>query len=245
MSRLLAIAIHDVSPRTLAESQSLAQMVEAVAGRDIALTLLVVPHHHRATRIDQCRSFRRWIDKRLAQGDELALHGMWHVDEGPAPRRPLELWKRRVLTDGEAEFGALPADSARLRIEQGLELFALCGWKANGFVPPAWQLSAPARGLVREFSFRYFTTRGFILAPDEASARPVPALSLSGRSSTRRIMSRHWARYWQHHHQRADAVRFALHPVDALFAATRAIWTRCLERAVPHATLVTKSQLLK
>ena len=51
------------------------------------LSLLVVPHYHyRAPHAGAIRAFLRAMEARLARGDELVLHGCFHVDDAPRPR---------------------------------------------------------------------------------------------------------------------------------------------------------------
>lgn len=240
----LSIALHDVSPLTLNASRELASLVDAISGATAPLTLLVIPHHHRRKRIDAAGEFRSWIDSRLARGDELALHGLWHIDEASAPRRIDEWWRRRVMTDSEAEFSVLDANAARMRIEHGLALFAACGWRAAGFVPPAWQVSAATLQVLREFELRYVTTRTAIVDLPGNSSRRAAALSLSARAPLRRYLSRHWSEHWLRAHRDDAAYRLALHPADAEFGAMRDIWRRCLHDLLGRARPMTKSRLL-
>lgn len=238
----VAIALHDVSPSTLDLSRRLITLVESVAG-NAPLTLLVIPHHHGQHRIDRCPQFRRFIDARLAAGDELALHGMWHRDDTALGLSVSQWWRRRVLTNSEGEFAALTGDDARNRIEQGLAIFASCGWTAAGMVPPAWQMSAAARAVVQEYPFRYATTRSAMLWVPERTSQLVPALSLSARSAARRRLSRWWSAHWLRREGKDRAIRLALHPIDAAFPDMCQVWRRCLEVLLAEAAPVTKSGL--
>ena len=240
----VAIALHDVSPSTLELSQRLIALVDSIAG-NVPLTLLVIPHHHGQQRIDRCPQFRRFIDARIAAGDEVALHGMSHRDDMALRASVPEWWRRRVLTQGEAEFAALSADDARQRIEQGLALFATCGWTAAGFVAPAWQMSQATRAVIREFPFRYATTRSAVLWMPEDNAQAMPALSLSARTAMRRRLSQWWAARWMQLHGRDGVIRLALHPVDAAFTDMCEVWRECLQTLLAVASPVTKSRLLE
>ncbi|HEY6943202.1 DUF2334 domain-containing protein, partial [Dokdonella sp.] len=139
----LCIAIHDVAPATWPACDRLLALVDALGAPP--LTLLVVPDWHRRGAIDADRAFRRAIDARVARGDELALHGLVHLDEATPPRRALDRLRRRVLTAGEGEFAALDEGEALARIDAGLERFSRCGWAARGFVAPAWLRGAGTR----------------------------------------------------------------------------------------------------
>jgi len=238
----VAIALHDVSPSTLDLSQRLVALVESVAGH-VPLTLLVIPHHHGQQRIDRCPQFRRFVDARIAAGDEVALHGMSHRDDMVLRASVPQWWRRRVLTQGEAEFAALSGDDARQRIEQGLALFATCGWTAAGIVPPAWQMSHATRAVIRDYPFRYATTRSTVLWMPQDRSQAIPALSISARTAVRRRLSRWWSAQWMRRHSLDDVTRLALHPVDAAFPEMCELWRDCLRSLLSVATPVTKSDL--
>src|SRR5579884_1177916 len=114
MSGALCIALHDVAPATWPHCARWLDLLDALGAPP--LTLLVVPNFHGRGRIDRDPAFCRAIERRLAGGDELALHGYDHRDAAPAPRGARAWWRRRVLTAGEGEFAALDEAQARERI---------------------------------------------------------------------------------------------------------------------------------
>ena len=119
-SRSLCVSVHDVAPHTWLQCERLLQAIRAVA--DIPLTLLVVPAYHYHPVADAAR-YDRLLEHRLSLGDELALHGYTHLDEGAAPTGWRDKFKRQFYTQGEGEFAALGADEARQRLAWGLEWF--------------------------------------------------------------------------------------------------------------------------
>src|SRR5882672_8756823 len=92
--RWLSIALHDVSPLTEPQCKLLADMVRRCAPQ-APLTLLIIPQHRGSHSIEHAGEWRRWIDARLTHGDEPVLHGLTHVDDGPAPRTPAAWFARR------------------------------------------------------------------------------------------------------------------------------------------------------
>lgn len=240
-TKLLAIVLHDVSPSTWPLCAQLTELVREL-GADIPLTLLVVPQFHRGPAIHENPDWRRWMDARIAQGDELALHGLYHLDESQ-PRTPSAWFARRVMTAGEAEFAALTADEARRRIERGLQLFKQCGWRAAGFVPPAWQIGSQARSVLREFPFAYTSTlRSLIELPQERRWN-VPCLGFSARTALRRWISIHWNAHRLAQLNEAPLIRVALHPIDAAYANTLDAWRQFLSVLLTQRRAVTKSEL--
>jgi uncharacterized protein len=207
----------------------------------LPVTLLIVPDFHRAGTVAADPAFRRAIEARLARGDEVALHGYFHVDECAPPRLPMEWVRRRVLTQREGEFAALDEAQARQRIEQGLDMISRLGWPVCGFVAPAWLLGAGVRRVLSEFPLLYTTTRtGMYRLPDWDFER-APALTYSARSRWRRAMSKVMI-----HGQLAAAdtrplLRIALHPIDAQHDSVLAHWRTVIGRALHERLPVTKA----
>ena len=149
----LCISVHDVAPSTWDDCAHLAHAIRTVA--DVPLTWLVVPHYHRGGG-DPGR-MKAGLDAALAHGDELALHGLTHLDTAPRARG----WAGRFLRERysrEGEFAALDALEAERRIRRGLDWFAERGWPVRGFVPPAWLMGEGAWQALRAFDFDYTTT---------------------------------------------------------------------------------------
>lgn len=240
--RALCIAIHDVAPATLPACERLfALLAEIGAPR---ATLLIVPDFHRRGRIDRDLAFVRAIDRRLAAGDEVALHGYHHVDDGPAPHSPLEWLQRRVLTASEGEFSALTQHEAERRIDAGLALFARLHWNAAGFVAPAWLLGAGARAALSRTTLIWTSTHGAIESLADARRIAAPAISASARSAWRRWTSRRWLRVAKTAFRTAPLVRVALHPADVADAALVDAWRVLLRELLAERAALTKSDAL-
>jgi predicted deacetylase len=125
----VCFSVHDVAPATWPRcARLLAMLDECGAG---PVTLLVVPDYHHGGRIDAYPAFVRAIERRLARGDEVALHGYYHEDDAAPPRGPLGWIERRVLTQGEGEFAALGAGEALARLERGAAVMAALKWPAR------------------------------------------------------------------------------------------------------------------
>jgi hypothetical protein len=118
-----------------------------------------------------------------------------------------------------------------------------CGWQAAGFVPPAWQISAAARGVLGDFGFLYTTTAGTVTALPSGTRWPVPCLTFSARSALRRTISRLWIGRQVRRLAAAPALRIALHPVDAEHESTFENWREVLGAVLRDRRAVTKSEL--
>src|SRR5437764_11019004 len=143
----VCIELHDVAPATWPLCARLLAMLDSIG--PLPLSLLVVPDYHRLGRITHHARFLRSIDQRIAGGDEVRLHGLTHLDHGPVSRTPAEWFRRRVRTLSEGEFAATDKLVTAERVSRGLAEFVSAGWRAQGFVPPAWLLGAEARAGVQ------------------------------------------------------------------------------------------------
>lgn len=234
----VAVVLHDVAPATWPLYADFVARLD-VQG-DIPLTLLVVPDFHQQGRLDQHPDFVTIMNKRLARGDELVLHGYYHADPGPVPWRPKEWFMRRIFTH-EGEFYRLSRDTARRRLEQGLELFRRLDWPVQGFVPPAWLLGPAAREALAGLPLAWTSEpRGLITLPDFA-LRPAPTLVWSARSAWRRFLSLRWNRRQLQRHAGASLLRLGLHPVDMRFPGVQQFWLDTLAQLREQRRPVTKS----
>ena len=242
--RSLVMALHDVCPATIGPCRRLAALVQGCLP-GARLTLLIVPEYHGANRIDDASTFRRWVDGRLERGDELAMHGLRHLDEAASPWTPRAWIARRVMTAREAEFAAVTADEARMRITRGLALMRNCGWPVAGFVPPAWQISARAGATLGEFGFGYTSTRTSLYRlPDWTRCR-APALTFGSRSALRRWASIRWTRSLVARVQDLPLVRFALHPGDNSYDELVDCWRVFLALLAADRTVITKGEAIR
>jgi hypothetical protein len=242
MNTSLCIAIHDVAPATWPQCSRLLAMLDGLGGPP--LTLLIVPDYHDRGRIDHAREFISAIERRLDRDDELALHGYDHLDRAAPPRTPGAWFRRRVLTAGEGEFSAICFAEARQRIGRGLEIFERLGWRADGFVPPAWLTSTDAQQALRRFPLRYTSTHTQLIDLRGDYAIAAPCLTASPRSAWRRATSKLWLRAAERFTAQAPLLRIGLHPADANHADMLSAWRGLLERLLRTRTPLKKSQAL-
>jgi uncharacterized protein len=236
----LCISVHDVAPATWPRCARLLEMIDECGAGPV--TLLVVPDYHHGGRIDAYPAFRRAIERRLARGDEVALHGYYHEDEAAPPRAPLAWIERRVLTQGEGEFAALGAAEALARLERGAALMASLRWPVRGFVPPAWLLGRSARVALARTGFAYTTVRSGVYRLPDWHYTFSPTLVSTVRSPWRRAMSRGLNAATFALARRGALLRVSLHPVDAGYPDVMALWRAWIERALASHAPATKLQ---
>jgi predicted deacetylase len=225
--RTVCIVLHDAAPSTQAACVRTLAAIEKVAG-DAPVTILAVPRYH-----DEPPSakFEAWLGKRARRGDELALHGCTHRDDG-TPQGWLDGLRRSHYTRGEGEFWSLSRKEALARIDVGIEWFARNGWPLSGFVAPAWLLGPGAREALVERPFEYTATlRQLVHLPDQMSVRS-QSVVYSTSSAWRRSSSLAWNRFVDLAERGNPVLRLELHPRDADFAAVRRSWQAILERAL-------------
>jgi predicted deacetylase len=239
--RHLCVSIHDVAPANWQLCERLLAAVSAVA--NVPLTLLVVPAYHGDSR--DLPWYDRELAGRLALGDELALHGYVHLDQGPPPRSLRQRYARYVYTSGEGEFAALTEQEAAHRLALGRQWFACRGWPLQGFVPPAWLLGEGGWRALRASGLLYTTTwRHFHFLQDAAPVE-APSLVYSSRNAWGRALSRQavsWASIGQ---RDAPLARLSLHPRDALDARTVRHFQRLLASLLARRLPATKADFAR
>ena len=239
MTRAVCIAIHDVAPATWPECDALFDLLRRLGAPPA--TLLVVPDYHHRGSVERNLAFTRSIDRRVANGDEIALHGYHHVDDGPAPHSPVEWLTRRMLTASEGEFSALTEHEAAIRIDAGLRMFERLQWDVAGFVAPAWLLGTGARAALAKTHLRYTSTHAQFELLADGRRIAAPAISASARSAWRRWSSRQWLRLAQVALRDAPLVRVALHPSDVSDARILDAWRVLLTALLADRVALTKS----
>lgn len=206
------------------------------------LTLLVVPRFHFGSDVIGSHAFRRAMEARLARGDELVLHGMYHVDCEPSPRTARAYIQRRWLTRAEGEFAALTRRAAAWRIARGVDAFTSLGWPLHGFVPPAWLASEGSRAALAQspHPFHYMTVKGGIHLLPEWTFRATANLCYSPDSVLRRAYSAVAIRHELRRARSMPLLRLSMHPQDARGPSVVRHWRRLVEETLADRRAVTK-----
>jgi predicted deacetylase len=219
-----AVSIHDVAPATWAHCEALL----ALLPRGCPATLLVVPHYLGGTAVEEDAAVVAALRERVCRGDEVVLHGYYHLDDAPAPRNLIAWFRRRIYTAAEGEFEAIDVDTARIRIAQGLASLRRAGLAPRGFIAPAWLLGNAARTALAEFGLGYTCSRDALEPLPQGTPVPAPSLVWSSRSAWRRAASRLWNRRRLRVAAHAPLLRVALHPADACHPAVMQVWREVL-----------------
>lgn len=241
----LCVSIHDVAPATWDECDRLARALREMG--ELALTWLVVPAYHRGG--GEPARMEAGLERALAQGDELALHGFTHLDTAPRGPGLSERFLRGSYSH-EGEFAALPADEAARRIQRGLDWFAERAWPVRGFVPPAWLMGEGAWQALRAFDFDYTTTflrfhllgvgAGAGTAGGDTSVLS-PSLVYAARNRSGRLASPLLADTLALALARRPLIRLSLHPPDVRHPRLLRHAQATVERLLATHTAMTKA----
>jgi len=210
----LLLSIHDVTPHTVAEVETLhAHLCEHAQVH--AMALLVVPHHWNSTPIAHDVRFKTWLRARHDAGDEIILHGWSHRDEVSARSWHARL-RGRAMTAGEGEFLALDTVDALRRLRDGRALLEdIIGSSVPGFVAPAWLYGPGAHAALAQAGFDFAEDHFRVWAPQTGNvlARS-PVITWASRSPSRMISSLAFAATARTLLARVPTVRIGVHPGD-------------------------------
>jgi predicted deacetylase len=201
----------------------------------LPVTVLAVPRYHGG---GADAGFEQWLDAALADGDELALHGLTHIDDG-RPMGLVDHARRRWYTAGEGEFAALRPAEAAERLALGRRWFCEHGWPLHGFVAPAWLMSAGTWQALDALGFEYTCTLRSVVSLPQHAGLASRGIVYSTRSGWRRALSLPWNAAVAGSQRRRPLLRFELHPADADHPAIRRSWMGLLERALAGREAVT------
>lgn len=238
--RCVCIVLHDAASSTRAACVRTLAAVREVAG-DAPVTLLAVPRYHGEA---PTHEFEAWLGERARKGDELALHGLTHLDES-APHGAVDALRRRHYTRGEGEFWALSRDEAATRIDAGIAWFAQHRWPLAGFVAPAWLMGPGAWDAVAARPFEYTATVRQLIHLPGRQATTSQSVVYSSSSGWRRGASLVWNAAVARIERSNPVLRLELHPRDADFSAIRRSWQKILERALRDRKPATVADLMR
>ncbi|AXB48957.1 DUF2334 domain-containing protein [Amycolatopsis albispora] len=138
----MLVSLSGMNPRTL---HRCAELAEELDRRAVPLSMLFTPATP-ATPATSATGVTSWLKERVDGGDDLLLHGYDHTV--PPTHRAVSLGRK-------AEFAALPAHEARLRLTAATATLDRAGLRTEGFAPPRWLASRGTLAALRERGFRF------------------------------------------------------------------------------------------
>ena len=155
------VSLSGIGSRTLVQCTELAGELD---NRGVPLSLLVAPRPVLVDPPAPGSAVLGWIQRRRARGDAVLLHGFDH-NANPCASLPIARmgsgWWRR------AEFAALPAHEAGLRLLAAVAVFERIGLRTDCFAPPRWLASPGTLIALRR--------HGFAVCADAAAVRDLPS----------------------------------------------------------------------
>lgn len=142
MAARLVVSLSGIGTRTL---ERCAELSGQLAQRNVPLSMLFAPRF---------RDAAEWVRQRQAAGDALLMHGFDHTAD---PRG------RALALGRKAEFAALPAHEAGLRLTAAMLAFSRVGLATDCFAPPRWLASHGTLNALRR--------KGFALCADLGAVR--------------------------------------------------------------------------
>lgn len=122
MTGQLIVSVSGIGQRSLAEADSFCAQMN---GRGIPVSLLAAPQLKGGYRLDRDPATVEWLAVRCLLGDAIVLHG---YDEAATKNR-------------RAEFAALPAHEANLRLMGADRVLEHLGLRTRLFAAPGWEVS--------------------------------------------------------------------------------------------------------
>jgi len=229
-SQALIVSIHDVSPRTKAECAEIFAQLAQLGLK--TCTWLVVPDHHRQGHIRDDAEFCEWLCALETAGHEIVIHGYHHQREPRANDTLFDRLVTRVYTAEEGEFYDIDYDRALKLVQQAQEELREIGVRPEGFIAPAWLLSAPAEEALKEAGLQYTTRLRHVRDLHSGRSHVSQSLVWSSRSWWRRVVSVWWNRALFRRLTDNPLMRIAIHPTDLRYPQ---VWREiglCVSRAL-------------
>ncbi len=203
----LAVALHDVEPRSFARCKDIR---EWLGERGVErVTLLVIPAADLHPIGSRAPALAAWLRGRVACGDTVAQHGLAHMASRPArwPRNLLASWQG----GGAAEFPGLDAQDTARRVQTGRRLLQEIELDPLGFVAPGYAYTQALRRELRS-SYQWFAELRCVQVGERLRLNS-PALCLGASTALKRRLSPAYVRFAANRNV-SDLMRLDIHPAD-------------------------------
>ena len=183
MSGALAVALHDVEPRSFVRAREIREWLLAHGVHRV--TLLVIPAADLHPIGAHAPPLAAWLRARVASGDAIAQHGLTHrASATPAwPHRALAHWQGGAA----AEFPGLAHADAAARVRIGRRLLRDVELDPGGFVAPGYAYTRALRAVLSE-SFNWFAELHAVHSRTRGAVQS-PALCLGSSTALKRAVS--------------------------------------------------------
>jgi predicted deacetylase len=201
----LAVAMHDVEPRSFARSREIRSWLQDHGVERV--TLLVIPAADLHPIGARAPELAAWLRGRVACGDAVAQHGLVHQAgaKPPWPRSTLAAWQG----GSAAEFPGLAPEDAARRVATGRRLLREIELDPRGFVAPGYAYTRALRGILAESHEWFADLRVVRSRTGDVHAR---ALCLGSSTKLKRALSPRVIRAAAR--ATGEVMRVDIHPAD-------------------------------
>ena len=179
---------------------------------------LLVPDYHGRAPVAEDAAFGAWCRRPRPFQVRWALHGHFHQEcpvDAQATAGLAARLKRRLLTDGEAEFLGLRGAALDRRLASGCEAFAaIVHARPTAFVAPAWLASEALPQALSRIGIRYTENHLRVFDLEQEMSRACPVITWSTRTALRRRLSGRLSDALVRRWRNEPALRIAIHPYD-------------------------------
>jgi predicted deacetylase len=207
---MLAVALHDIEPATLARCREIRAWLEG-QGID-RVTLLAIPANG-GRPLQPGGELAAWLRDRRRRGDAVAQHGLIHAQLRRA--RGARQMAARWQGGRAAEFAGLGAEATVAALARGRGILRRAGLEPRGFVAPAYAYTDHLR---RSLAATYAWWTDLVAVHGQGPSRYSPALCLGASTRLKRatspILVRGLARVGAVRGLRGSLMRVDVHPVD-------------------------------
>lgn len=217
----MVVSIHDVCPATRAASDGILNELEGLGVT--RCSLLVVPDRHGEGNIRDDPAFCEWLLQRSQAGHEVVIHGYYHRRVRRGQESLVDRITTQVYTADEGEFYDADHATAAALLQQAREDFQQIGLSPDGFIAPAWLLSAEGERALKEGGCEYTVRLGGVTDLRTGKEYKSQALVWSVRSGWRRATSLLWNATLFRVLSNNPLLRISVHPVDVEHAS---IWAQ-------------------
>jgi len=240
LPRTLVVSIHDVTPASLPRVEMILGELEKLRIR--RTSLLVIPNYHERLPISEHPHFSEKIRARAAKGHDIVLHGYFHKRKRRKGESFFKRMMTRVYTSDEGEFYDISEERAMGKILKGLGDLRGCGLNPNGFIAPAWLLSAGGEAAARSLGLQFTNRLGSTIDLQQGTSFKSQSLVWSVRSAWRVAASLKWNRRLENRLKLNPLMRLSIHPVDFDHDSVAAQILRIAGRAASERTVMTYDQ---
>ena len=190
MSRTLAVALHDVEPRSFTRCKEIRRWLHDRGVQRV--TLLVIPAADLHPIGSRAPALAAWLRNRVACGDTVAQHGLAHT-ASTSRRAGRAACSRAGRAAPPPSFPASAREDTAQRVQTGRRLLREIELDPRGFVAPGYAYTRPLREELQR-SFEWFAD----LRSVQISERPrldSPALCLGASTPLKRLLSPAFVRF--------------------------------------------------